>query len=367
MIPPFWRCVVPLVLVVGCAWPRFSIAQPVVPAVIVRFDSTLKGSIAADRRVPPDVYRRAIVVTLQSWYPERDIDKREVLQYLISLKSRAGELGMAAAALIPFHDPATVEPILARARNDSVPALIASYMVGAAAAILSMRDLSPQYANLHDSGARSIMRMLGQFANQAARSSTGHVYALRLRQQFDMFRTVRANNIDRCEANSIGAEALIGTLDLRDADVLEPILASRDDCALGPLIRALSYVADRDFPSDAGAAQSASTWWHAYLRDHPDGEWRPAARSALVSRGYAVTGNDSRRATRELLRALNDSTLPVRYKALRMLNDQFHVSADLGPILDADSHPGTLYDPVIDRASREAQLRDYWTQRLRPR
>jgi hypothetical protein len=354
----------------SCLWITRTAAQPSRPAVIVRFDSILSSQISQNHVLQPEAYRYAVLTTLNSWYPVGDADKRDLLRFLGTIRSNTSELGMAAAALIPFHDPATVRPILARARNDSVSSFMSPFLVDAAARVLWINDLAIRYRSPHDSNAQQRLSMLEQFADEAARSSIGHMHALHLRQQLDRSRTATRPDPDECEADAFAALYLIGTIDLRDASVLEPVLDSASSCAAPAVLQALSLASDRDFVAGLDtvrapsalrdgierASHAARQWWHTYLGAYPGGDWRPAARLGLESRGYA----DS---SRDLERALRDPSLRIRYQALRLLNDQYDTRIDLAPMLDAEPSVN-VYAPLGDRNQSEATLRAYWMQRL---
>jgi hypothetical protein len=362
----------------SCVVTTPSAAQSPQPRIIVKFDSVLSRLLTDNHVLQPESYQYAISSTLQSWYPRGDNEKRELLAYIAAARSDAGELGMAAEALVPFHDPATVSAMLARARNDSLPPFVGSYIIRAAAAVLSMGDVRDSFRNVHDPIALARMTMLENFADQAMASSIGHVYAQRLRQVFDASQTARSSSSDDCEATNIAAGYLIGTLDLHDVFLLQPIFEAAPDCATVPLLLALSYVSDIDLISAADtvgtlidrrttaehAASAAISWWHAYLRVNPNGDWRPAARAALDARGYKVRGASSSVLGHELMRALDDSSPFVRYKALRLLNDMFSTHLDLDPICETARHSMGLSGLPAGTDAYEAQLRAYWKRRV---
>jgi hypothetical protein len=308
-----------------------------------------------------DLYRRTLLGTLHSFVPEGDSLKPRLLSELPTLSGHSAELGMTAAALIPFHDPATVGPLLDRASRDSLAPFNKDAVTGAAAAVLSMGD-----------AAQLELPTLRGVADSARTTSVGHVYAWRLRRLYDAEHARVPPNPDYCEAMLDVSLYVVGVLDLRDFEVLEPVMDSTGSCAIGNVLVALSYASNHEFIPAArsrdavmNALAGARQWWHAYAREHPDGDWRPAARAGLRDRGYSLDDDArSNKSSRALLEALTDTSRVVRFNALRLLNDIYGTHADLDPVFGFGFYsPGVFYAPE-DTAANGASLRAYWRRRL---
>jgi hypothetical protein len=328
-----------------------SVAQQQ-PPVVIHFDSALTEAMGQPPKLTVDLYRRTVLGTLHSFVPEGDSLKPRLLSALSTLSGQSAELGMTAAALIPFHDPATVGPLLDRASRDNLSPFIKDAVTGAAAAVLSMGD-----------AANGELATLRGVADSARATSVGHVYAWRLRRLYDAEHARVPPNPDYCEAMLDESLYIIGVLDLRDLKVLEPVMDSTGSCAIGNVLVALSYTSNHDFIPAArsrdavmSAISRARQWWHAYIREHPDGDWRPAARAGFRDPG-----------SRALLNALNDTSRVTRFNALRLLNDIYGTHADLDPVFGFGFYsPGVFYAPE-DTAANGASLRAYWRRRLERR
>lgn len=208
-------------------------------------------------------------------------------------------------------------------------------------------------------------------ADSALATGVGHVYAWRLRRLYDAEHARVPPNTDYCEAMQDVSAYVIGVLDLRDLDVLEPPVDSTGSCAIGSVLLALSYASNRDFmpprsSRDAviDALTRARQWWRGYAREHPDGDWRPAARAGLRERGYRIEDDArSSRSSQVLLQALNDTRRVTRFNVFRLLNDIYGTHADLDAIFGFGFYASSFYAPE-DTAGNGARLRDYWRHRL---
>jgi hypothetical protein len=74
------------------------------------------------------------------------------------------------------------------------------------------------------------------------------------------------------------------------------------NCALGVLAHAIGYASGRNFLPNGDTTHAVAqvtgamrTWWLAYARSYPDGDWQPVARVVLRDHGYPIT--DDLRAT----------------------------------------------------------------------
>ena len=142
---------------------------------------------------------------------------------------------------------------------------------------------------------------------------------------------------------------------------------------------ALSFEANRDFLADLKgkhtsqvtpameqrAAVSALDWWDRYLRVHPDGDWRFAARDGLMDAGFAVEADLRSASSRaSLLRAITAESEIARYAAYRLLNDAYGTHFDLEPAFMSGKYAMSFLDPSGEEKAFEERLAAHWTRRL---
>jgi hypothetical protein len=255
--------------------------------------------------------------------------------------------------------------------------------MSAAPYILAMGDVFVTNDGSPNEQTRELTSMLLGLSDQARRDGLGHAHAERLRSFYDKERTNADKNPDYGLALWHLSAYLVGTLDLRDLPVLEVFV----DPAVGRLVfanvmGALSLAANRDFLGDLrgkkddeispameqAAASAALGWWRTYLQKHPDGDHRDAILEGFHAAAYRVGSDVNVPDTRqELLRAMDDKSLALRYNVFRLLNRVYGTHFDLERIFATGKYGGGFLTRIDQQPADEARLRRYWQQRLRVR
>jgi hypothetical protein len=344
---------------------------PPTPAVVARFLILVGPAHDAEK-----FYSQA-ENSLWDVYTEPDSTKDQLLVYVKSGPDGPG-LCFAAIALIPFHDPATVKPIVDRAmqRRTVPPSRIC--LMNAAPYVMSIGDAMYMGNGAIDQEAKEMQSGMEQLSALALKEGTGHAHAEQLRQLFDVKDPKLTGDPDYGLALWHTSAYLLGTLDLRDQALLDPMLDPELGHVFGNLLVALSFSSNRDFvgplrdsrgpepPSGAeAAAATARKWWKAYLQEHPNPDWRDAVLSGFHEAGYDF-GSDLRatQASRELLRAMDAKSPVLRYNAYRLLNAEYGTHFDLERAFLAGKYALSFLDPSPDEKQNEARMKAYWTKRL---
>lgn len=318
--------------------------------------------------------------TLWKVYPQGDPLKAELVAYIRSGPEGPG-LGFAAIALIPFHDPATVKPILDRAMDPNISPATRFALLNSAPYVLAMGDVWTDGEGQLDSEAREFAKQLKEEAAEAAQQGLGRYHARSLRELYDVSQREKIKDDDFGLAYWHTSAYLFGTLNLKDFAVLEPMLNPKEGNVFVNLMFALSFTANRNFlqrlqslgqgqvtpQEEQAAAEAARNWWREYLQAHPDGDWLSAAIAGSRAAGYSIEDDlKSPASSRELLRALESSDQITRFAAARLLNRAYGTHFNLDTIFHAGKYAFSFLDPMADAERNQARLRDYWRARLAP-
>lgn len=303
--------------------------------------------------------------------------KGELLAYLASGDQGPGT-GFAAIALIPFHDPASVPVMMRLALDPKTKAPTRWCLLNAAPYVLSMGDVMYMGEGKLDAEAREFANELSQLATKATSVGAGRQHARNLRELLDIKDPAVTRDSDYGLALWHASAYLGGTLDLRDLQVLTPAFDLKRHNLFANVMDALSFAANRDFLRDLkdkrddqitpaleqAASAAAQQWWAAYLEQHPDGDWVPAALAGFKQAGFALSADLPANESGEVLRVLGSSDPILRYNAYRLLNRKHGTSFDLERIFFAGKYALSFLDPSGEAEAIEARLKEYWRQKL---
>src|SRR6266498_2435888 len=147
--------------------PKLPASKPVkTPEVVVEF---LKVS---GPEPESEVFYARAKEALWSVYPHDETLKRELVAYVQSATDGPG-LGFAGLALIPFHDPTTVKPLMNRALDRRSSPATRSCFLNAAPYVLSMGDAFFQGQGALDREAQDFAREILKLAGAASLNGLG--------------------------------------------------------------------------------------------------------------------------------------------------------------------------------------------------
>ena len=373
-----WRKIWSLLIAV-CAWQGVVWGQAgQLPRLFDRLTQMVGEHPKED-----DVYIKAEEL-LWDVFPQNDSLKLELVDF-VKHGEEGPRLCFAGLALIPFHDPATARPILERAMDGHTSPAMRSCFSRAAYRLLNGPPV--KWYGEHDDkeldpDSDEALQQVLKDADDATRSSIGHLQAGVVQELMEFWSKHNKDNDygDFVEAFTNQTSRLGSFLDLRDEPLLGPALTFPDGWVFDSMIANLDYAVNRDFlgklvgtptdeytPETKRAAQAADKWWQKYLREHPDGDWRPAVIAGFRDAGYKIEKDyGSSRSQQELLRALDDPTPRIRYNAYRLLNEIYNTHFDLDLAFFWGSYNFHSLEIPRDnhRADNEARLKKYWQKRL---
>ena len=284
----------------------------------------------------------------------------------------------ASLALIPYHNPRTLAPLIRRALLPQTSPVERYYLLNASAYILGIGDvlLLGRGGNLDSETVQTAAGLL-DLADSAVVHGLGMEHARRLRALADADSVTKAGE-DYGLALWHQSAYLICSLDLRSERLLEGFLQPQDPAVFQNVAEALALSSGedviaplrgrKDIPAaeEQAAAKRARNWWRAYLNDHPDGDWRPAAWLTLERAEYHTAGerNKGSSVAKALLSATRNHDRLVRYAAYRLLNDYYGAMFDLDPVFCAGKYSLSFRDPEGREDANENLLRTYWEKRL---
>jgi hypothetical protein len=289
-------------------------------------------------------------------------------------------LGFAGLALIPFHDPTTIKPLVNRALGRRTSPATRWCFLNAAPYVLSMGDAFFEGQGALDREAREYARAVMSLADMAALKGLGRSHAAQLREMFEASKKDAAKDSDIGLAIWHESAYLIGTLDPRDHETLAPLFDPDDKNVFANLMSALSFAANHDFlaelqatePSqitrdlENKAAKEALDWWKRYTRQNPGGDWLPAIIAGFRETGYELEDNlQSEKSIRAILRAMDSKSEVTRYNACRLLNHAFKAHFDLERIFFSDKYALSFLEPMAEKGRSEERLKKYWKERLK--
>jgi len=392
--PPGLWTVLLLVLLAACAagvWAQSKPTEQVkTPNIVLDFLESKQIS-------NPETFFARAKDKLWSVYQHDEPLKGELLAYVQSAPDGPG-LCFAGIALIPFHDPRTVKPMLDRVLDARTLPPTRWCLLNAAPYILAIGDGIYTGEGKLDREVRRIAGSYLKFAELASQLGLGRAHAAELRLLAAREKTDRyfksfleeypqlPNPLSRFPKNKrpyilalwhFGAY-LDGTLDLRDREALAQFLTP-ESYVLPNVMSALSRAANRDFERELRAADpslitpeflrreagKALEWWGEYLRLNPSGDWLPAAVDGFREPGYDLEHDlQSEKSIRALLRAMDSESEILRYNAYRLLNRVFKTHFDLERILLADKYALSFLEPNKEKGQSEARLKRYWRARF---
>lgn len=287
-------------------------------------------------------------------------------------------VAFASLALIPYHEPRTVGPMIHRALLPETNATQRFYLLNASAYILGIGDalVLGQGGDL-DSATIRTAQGLRDIGDSAVRNGLGMEHARRLRELGDADSATKAGD-DYGLALWHASAYLLCTLDLRSERLLDGFLSPRDREVFANVAEALALssgedviapLRDRkDIPpaEEQAAAARAKNWWRTYFNNHPDGDWRPAAWATLTRAGYRpAAGRDTTGGiAKPLLAATRSRDRLVRYAAYRLLNDQYGATFDLDPVFCGGKYAMSFRDPEGREDANDNGLRTFWEKHL---
>jgi hypothetical protein len=388
-----WRKILP-VLIAVCAWQGAALGQAVPDHHPSKPKSGLPGTPDQAKELPKlfdrltqltgehptqeDVYSKADEL-LWDVFPQGDSLKLELVDY-VKHGDEGPRLCFAGLALIPFHDAATVRPILERAMGDPTSPAMRTCLRTAAGHVLrgvGVMCRGKGEVETPEDGTNDLNALIG-CAEAAAQSSIGHYYA----QEVNKVMLWPDKGGEYWEGLTYLAVGLAGILDLKDEHLLQPGLTSPDRFVFQTTMASLGVAVNRDFlgdlvnikdaiyqttPKERAAGKAADAWWKKYLREHPDGDWRPAVVAGFRDAGYKIEKDySSSRSRQELLRALDDKEPRIRYNAYRLLNEIYKTHFDLDLAFFSGSYDFAAVEIPRGnhKADNEARLKKYWQKRF---
>lgn len=290
-------------------------------------------------------------------------------------------VAFASLALIPYHDPRTVRPMIHRALLPETGRTERFYLLNASAYVLGIGDalMLGQGADL-DSTTIGTALGIQDLADSAVRNGLGMEHARRLRELGDADSATKAGDDYGLALWHVSAY-LICALDLRSERLLEGFLSPQNRAVFANVAEALALSSGEDviaplrgrkdlpLAEEQAAAERARNWWRRYLTAHPDGDWRPAAWATLNRSGYraAPARDTSGGIAKALLTATRSRDRLVRFAAYRLLNDQYGATFDLDPMFCGGKYAMSFRDPEGREEANEKLVRAFWEKRLAPR
>lgn len=323
-------------------------------------------------------FDKQVLASLWEVYPETNSLKESLLEYL-KTGTDGPQLGFTSIALIPFHDPATVRPMLERAMDARTQPSTRWYVLNAVPYVLGIGDVWYTEDGKIDKESKELADGLMKLADEAVRSGTGHAHAVRLRELLDVPPSQRTDDYGLAIWHE--SAYLLGTLDLKDENLLSKALTFNSREVFQNVIQALGFAVNRDFLSDLkkkmmnevtpsmeqAVGRQADEWWRAYLAAHADGNWHDAALSGFQEAGYRLEPDlQSAQSQQELLRALADPNPIIRYNAYRLFNDIYGTHFDLDVAFFAGKYALSFLDPMSREKDNEMRMKRYWQNRLNP-
>lgn len=300
---------------------------------------------------------------------------------LLTLATTARDVrvvAFASLALIPYHDPRTVRPMVRRALLPETSRTERFYLLNASAYVLGIGDalLLGQGGDL-DSATIGTAHGIQELADSAVRNGLGMEHARRLRELGDADSATKAGDDYGLALWHVSAY-LLCTLDLRSERLLEEFLRPKDRAVFANVAEALALSSGEDviaplrgrkdipLAEEQAAAERARNWWRKYLNTHPDGDWRPAAWATLDRSGYrpAPERDTSGGIAKALLTATRSRDRLVRFAAYRLLNDQYGATFDLDPMFCGGKYSMSFRDPEGHEEANEKRLRAFWDKHL---
>jgi hypothetical protein len=365
-------------IVLGCSSPvqaqtRNAASSVAVPGTVARFMKTIGPEPSGE------VILNKVREQLWEVYLDDSSLKESLVAFLRSSQDSPG-VAYAATALIPFHDPATVNPILERALDRRTSKTTRWYLLNAAPYILSIGDAIYEGDGALDEETKEFANGLLEYGNKASRSGLGHTHALMLRELYDHGKRHPVEEPDYGLALWHVSAYLLGTLDLKDEPILSVLLDPHQHNLFKNLMFALSFAGNRDFLTDLRTKESrevtpeleqkarltALKWWQSWVKEHPTGDWLEAVLDGFREAGYKIASpTDSAANTTQILRAFNAESEIIRYNAYRLLNHIHGTHFDLQRIFFADKYALSFLDPIREKEQNIERLKAYWEKRLK--
>ena len=378
-----WRKML-TVLIAVCAWQGAGLGQavPGQAGELSRLFDRLT-QLTGEHPKEDDVYGKADEL-LWDVFPYDDSLKLELVDY-VKRGDEGPRLCFAGLALIPFHDAATARPILERAMDRRTsPAMRSCF----SRAVYRLLGPPVKWYGEHDDkelepDSDEALQQVLKDADDATQSSIGHVQA-RAVQEYMEYWSKHDKDVDEggfVEALTYQTSNLGRFLDLRDEPLLRPALTFPGHWVFASMMANLDYALNQDFlgklkgkaihdltPKEMeSVSHAADAWWQKYLREHPDGDWRPAVIAGFRDAGYKIEKDyGSSRSRQELLHALDDREPRIRYNAYRLLNEIYKTHFDLDLAFFGGSYDFAGGERPRDNhmADNEARLKKYWRIRL---
>jgi hypothetical protein len=297
--------------------------------------------------------------------------KADLLAY-IETATGAG-LFYAAAGLLAFRDVDTAQTVARRAKDSSMVEADRWVLLYALPHIMAIGDVWPHDGTLDE--AEEYMEHFDGLIMDMSRHGLGTAHAHRL---------VEYDSIPDSERHPEHGLALwhmsaylIGTLDLRDAPLLQRFVDPDYGVVFINIVNAMSLATGIDFfeplrqhdydegryDRERALAQHINTWWDDYLERYPDGAWQASAMESIRSAGYilpdAENGNDL---IAQLSSALSDDNLVIRFTAARLLNDVCNTRFDLERIFLTSKYAITPFYSIGADEVDQQRLAEYWEQ-----
>jgi hypothetical protein len=294
----------------------------------------VQHSLAAVGAHPsPEVFYKQAREQLWEVYTGDESSKEALLEFACKAPDGPG-VGFAVLGLIPFHDPATVKPLLVRAMDPKTSQATRWTILNSTPYILSMGDVMYMEDGKLDSESKEM-------------------------------------------AAGIQSAYLLGVLDARDENVVEVYLDAKEGVVFANVVSALAFASNRDFlgplrekkgpevtMADQNAvATKARDWWRDYSRQHRD--WSAAILSGFREAGYKIEDDlKSPQSQSELRRAMDSGSEVTRYNAYRLLNQIYGTRFDIERMFMAGKYALSFLDPSPTAKQEESRLKKYWVERL---
>jgi len=312
-------------------------------------------------------------------YPQDDTLKASLLD-VVKNGADGPQLAFSALALISFHDPSTVRPMIQRAMDPRINPATRWCLLNAAPYVLGMGDVMYLGEGKIDAESNELADTLKELGDQASQSGTGHAHAVNLRKLLDAPASVKKDQ-DYGLAVWHQSAYLLGTLDLKDEKLLSKALTFGNRAVFQNVVISLGFAVNRDFLADLKkkrmaqvtsameqeVGKRAGEWWQKYLDTHAEGKADNAVMAGFEEAGYHLeTDLKSEASRRELLRALNDPHPEIRYNVYKLFNQIYGTHFDLDIAFFAGKYALSFLDPSDHEKDNEARLKRYWQNRLNP-
>lgn len=311
-------------------------------------------------------------------YIESTDIKSELIEYIKHGKNEPA-VAFSAVALITFRDPNAAISMIDRALDKNIANATRWYLLNAAPNVLSMGDVWYRGKGELDDDALDFIKHIKEQSETSVKKGIGNAHAQTLIKLYDEKKYPKDKNPELGLAKWHQSAYLIGTISLKDYELLEELIDHKQGAVYFNIITSLNYETNRDFVAELRGKKSEEiteelevkiagdikNWWRRYAEKYPNGDWGPAVISGFKEAGYDINfDKNSSENTIELLRAIESNEPIYIYNACRVLNHIFKKQFDLERIFLGKKYALSPFDPSSKMKGLQKQLVTFWKNEL---